>query len=239
MISGVAKALDGVVRTVRQKTIDAIWKGVATNSITGERTPIIWHAMCFRFDKRITGSGVTPGTIPSIGYELQGNFNPADGTLQIVKTFRSSDYPTVIYTGRLVESNRIQGEWILQGKVPARGTFDIATESFRWEGHSTDDKTYQNQQLALDIAVYKDGIFGVTFSPQTGVVIHDGDFDTVSQAIEIKQVLVQHQITKVYKGCVKNTPVKHIAGTYSESGRSSGTFTVNKIEICLNQQTLP
>lgn len=237
MFSALGKVIESTVRTVRQKTIDAIWKGVAVNSMTGERSQIIWHAMCFRFDKRITGSGVAPGTKPAVGYELQGNFNPADGSLQIVKTFHNSNFPTVVYTGRLVESNHIQGEWVVQGKNPSRGTFDIATESFRWEGRTVDDKTYDNQPVALDIAIYQEGVFGVNFSPQTGVIICDGDYNTGTGKIDLKQVFVHNGLTRNFQGSVKNAPYKHMVGTYSDKG-GSGSVTLNKIEVPLNQLTL-
>lgn len=238
MLSSLGKTLDVTMRTVRQKTIDAIWKGFSINSVTGERSPMIWHAMCFRFDKRVTGSGVAPGTQPAVGYELEGNFNPADGTLKIVKNFHKSHFPTVTYTGRLVESNHIVGEWVMQGKNPARGTFDIASECFRWEGRAVDEKTYDNQPFAIDIAVYKEGIFGVNFSQQTGVIICDGEYNIGSGQIDIKQVFTTTGHVRNFKGSVKNAPHKHMSGTITEKGRNSASFTANKIEVPMNQTVL-
>lgn len=238
MLSSLGKTIDVTMRTVRQKTIDAIWKGVSVNSATGERSPMIWHAMCFRFDKRVTGTGVAPGTQPAVGYELEGNFNPADGSVKIIKSFHKSHFPTVIYTGRLVESNHIVGEWVMQGKNLARGTFDIASEGFRWEGRAVDEKTYDNQPFALDIAVYKEGIFGVNFSEQTGVIICDGEYNMASGVIDIKQVFTTTGHVRNFKGSVKNAPHKHMSGTITEKGRNPASFTANKIEVPLNQSIL-
>lgn len=222
--------IESAFTALKRKTVNQSWTGTALDYATRQVQQINWQYLSFGLDKTIDGYGFVQGSNPPVKYHLKGTFN-LEGTVYVEKKFENG-MATVRYDGRVVGPNRIVGEYTVITGMPQRGSFEMGCGGSHWEGTATDDTTKEVTKIGLTMSITAEGIFGINYTPETGLYLIDGFYDQGNSFVKVKIVSFLINDIRKYKGCVRLGPPKVMVGTYEDkiSKVHSGTFQFTKVE---------